>query len=480
MGDTLISTPSGRSFPFASAPVTGSFVKEWGPLSFSSLFSKNWGEIKDFIEHKLFPFVDSKSFKTVYPLLIISLALLAATGADALRTAVVVTALLLLLIVLAVAIYRISKKLKLRLEWNFLVWGHYRKYFIDASRRTTGAFRGKLYIDFSIFRDSDLLQGLRSAESDFASGRENYTTHAATFDVEYLPYLVRGINVLDSTYRIRKLEAFLKEDVLNRAKSVNTHFLGDVREYLERCSRDALPLRWGTTGIFVDESAASRNADIFSEGKAGVCLTSLLKALAEGRTGDTSIIVLDWWLTILGLISLHLRGEPTFGNEDAPAVREMARELLTAAVEFEADPVALRRIAKNRTNLIVVGGGTWLAPFERLYPVMSKIAAQPAWLGYCECLGFLETDLHERPKRDTDAAALTAWLLDHPTMVRGSVPDSGLPSYGCYGRKANAQLDQWRVYFRAFPGTISSSNEQTTELAAQMQEFWASRGKPGC
>src|ERR1700716_4177123 len=91
--------------------------------------------LRDVVVNILAPVTESREFKALYPVLVVSLGVLAVFQANRWRTLVVALAFALIAISSVLVIYQDAHKIRLECRWNFLFFSYYRPFLIELAKR---------------------------------------------------------------------------------------------------------------------------------------------------------------------------------------------------------------------------------------------------------------------------------------------------------------------------------------------------------
>ena len=449
----------------------------------------------------LAPLVDSREFKVLYPVLVVSLGVLAVKQLDAVRGVVVTAALLIIFAVATATVLRDRSNIRLHYNWNLLFFNYYRPYLLELAQRVVRSYRPDRYpgrVDVLTLRPGDFFSELRSASADFelVSGRKE--VHIASFDIEYLSSLRNGLETNGVQHKLVPLSEFWEGRGLETLKSrIPEEILESVLHRLDSRQLFALPLGWGLVGVMVvdrDLTTSEANALITSyspSNKQGFEFSAFLEKVEKLSEMGYELFCYDFWSSLCQLILLNQRGSMSLTDEDERALASTLQRLQdTLAVEnIIANPLLLLERVQKADKAIVIGGATWFGIKGTLLPVATP-DSEPVYGAFCECLGVLSAPLIDGRRGDNweeDAYKLVAALADQlgdqrsspqsfrrdSIIVRNYMPGLLRPTIGTAGTE---KADLWSQHAMLVDETAARLFRQFStediESLTRIKELW--------
>jgi|GEM_PF-6881870 len=375
--------------------------------------------LRDFVINVLAPITESREFKALYPILVISLGVLAASQANRWRTVFYTVAFLLIAVSSIAVIYQDAKKLRLENRWNLLFFSYYRPFLIELAKKIARSLDRREMIDTLTYRTDDLIVALDEAAPDFAQVSGERMVNIASFDIEYVPVLRDGIRRDADEYRLVPLSEFWEGRELDTLRdSISTEIRTSVLQLIDGTQLAALPVGWGLTGVSIIEQERLPNRAVMDalsrahDGVDGFDFDLLFKNVETIRGLGYTVLLYDFWSSVAQLVVLNYTGHMTISAAEEKQVEgafRTIRQILPAA-DTIADPVVLLDRVRASEKSIVIGGSTWFGLAGNLLPIAVD-GALPVYGAFCECLGVLSTPKPEFGGQwEHDAFELMSWF----------------------------------------------------------------------
>jgi hypothetical protein len=452
--------------------------------------------LRRLIHRYLFPVIDSKEFKAVYPVLVISLGALAVFHTDTLRTIVIIVALSVLALTALIGLVRDTQRITLAHKWNLMFLSYYRPFLISLTHRLNRSLDDDEPIDIHTHRTGDFVTALREAATDFEQVSGSRKINISTFDIEYVPLLKAGVTIDGTEYKLISLaEAWESTDsarMLSYPLRIPEEVQFNILQRIDRYKLYALPIGWGVVGVSIIHNELTPEAVVrlVSNDQAGFSFDKFLENAEELKREKYTVFCFDFWSGIGQLVSLYRTGHMNITDAEYPRIRESFQKLLRSIDPNNviSEPQVLLERIKTVEKAVIIGGSTWLGLKGTLLPVEIP-GGKPVYGAFCECLGMLSPPegTKKSAEWESDASKLVGWLADHladrsraPTAGpgSGSIVNNYLPGIlrETPRRKspnaANAQSQQamhwdpkYEKIFRQFPS-------DSLERAQRMKALW--------
>ncbi len=451
--------------------------------------------LRDLVLAVFAPMTESREFKVLYPLLVVSLGLLAAFRADQIRTVIVVFTFLLIAVVSAVTIFLDSRKLRLECRWNLLFFSYYRPFLITLSNKIARSADDDHKLDILTYRTDDFLTALDEAAADFEQVSGESAVNIASFDIEFVSVLTSGVNQTTRSYHLIPLSDFWTGRGLYDFPS---RMPSEIRRsVLQRLSPEhlyALPIGWGLVGVsIIEKDLTGRDiVDLLTtkttQGKRGFEFELLFENIEHVRELGYEVFCYDFWSSIGQLVALNYTGHMTVTPAQETMIESVFQRIRVAlpASDIIGNPILLLNKVRAAAKSVVIGGSSWFGIKGTLLPI-SIPAAKPTYGAFCECLGLLARPQAEQEADwESDARKLISWLANElgdqrsyrgAALSRGSILRHYLPGLvrdgvlGDLWAEQAMQIDQDAgIVFRQFSvGDIDSIR--------RMRELWEGSGR---
>jgi len=376
--------------------------------------------LRKFITLTLSPVIESKEFKTLYPVLVVSLGLLAAFHTDRARTLVYIIVFSLIAIVSIITVVLDAQRIKLHSRWNLLFFSYYRPSLITLANKIARSLDGQQKIDILTYRTGDFLAALNEAAADFEQVSGNRVVNIASFDIEYVPLLKKGIKQNGIEYRLIPLSDFWTGSGMGELRSRMPRTIKRaVLQRLEAENLYALPIGWGYVGvgIFAKDLSGQEIAGLLTTqtGKQlGFDFGKLFENITQVQNLGYEVLCYDFWSNIGQLVSLNYTGHMGISATEEETISKVFGQIRTLLPEpnIISDPIVLLGRVKAVDKSLVIGASTWFGIKGTLLPIAIP-EAPPVYGAFCECLGILmppKDTLGE--KWESDAATLMLWLAN--------------------------------------------------------------------
>lgn len=343
----------------------------------------------------------------------------------------------------------VRKRISLSRPWQALAWTHYRGLLSDLLVRASGR-RRRGEFDFVTFSSGEFQERLTcSGPRELQYSRDRLPNiDFVICDIEEIDDLVSGVTFggpvrskyqavdLERVLTNRKARACLQKFINRDAPTTNTETLVMSNEFSQALQPDAqarktlgIPLRWGYTGIGISISGPAKAwlkaAGFDLDEHKTFNLDWLLEdkhPLRQWALTGQRVVMLDWYLPVMSLLSWHVNGVGNFHDltaSELSRVRERLERLLPlmhAATPLIDDPLRLVQLVQQQDqDLIVIGGGNWLRGNGLTDARDAELTVMPISQGcllWCECLVFLAPEGTEGGHQwRSDANAITRWLV---------------------------------------------------------------------
>ncbi len=379
-----------------------------------------WSALRDVVDKFIAPVTESKEFKALYPVLVVSLGVLAAFQANKWRTLVIAVAFVLIAISSVLVIYQDAQKIRLECHWNFLFFSYYRPFLIELAKKIARSIERNEKIDTLTYRTDDFILALDEAAADFGQVSGSRLVNIASFDIEYVSVLKAGIRRNGTEYKLVPLSHFwegregndLKEFIAPDIRSSVLQFIeGDIF---------ALPVGWGLIGVSIIEQDRLPNRSIITALTRNVNevdafdFSQFFGNIETIREMGYSVLLYDFWSSIAQLVILNYTGHMTISTAEEEQVKHCFSEIrrLLPMTDIIADPVVLLDRVRANDKSVVIGGSTWFGVAGNLLPIYVP-DAQPVYGAFCECLGVLAPPQAEYSGQwEPDAFALMSWFAE--------------------------------------------------------------------
>jgi hypothetical protein len=389
--------------------------------------------LRRFIVLVLAPITDTKEFKALYPVLVVSLGALAAFHTDEVRGVVVVVAFSIIAFVSLITIVLDARRIKLESRWNLLFFSYYRPSLMILTNKIARSLDGHQRLDILTYRTGDFVSALDEAAVDFEQVSGLRTVNIASFDIEYVSMLKSGIVRGGSTYKLVPLSDFWPgKEMYELPDRMPAVIRRSVLQRLDPDNLYALPLGWGMVGvgIFSNDLSGEDISELLTirhGDRKGFDFRRLFEHLNDVTARGYQVLCYDFWSSIGQLVSLNYTGHMGISQSEEQVVAAAFAELrrVLPRENIIADPVLLLGRVKALDKAVVIGGSTWLGLRGTLLPLAIP-DAPPVYGAFCECLGILaqpqstDSELWER-----DAATLMLWLAEQLGDQRQSTKVAG-------------------------------------------------------
>ena len=418
--------------------------------------------MRRFVLLRLAPISESREFRTLYPLLVVSLGVLAAFHTDRARTLVIFIAFTLIAFVSLVTIVLDAQKINLESRWNLLFFSYYRPSLIALTNKIARSMDGRQRIDILTYRTGDFISALDEAAVDFDHVSGGRFVNIASFDIEYVSLLKSGFERNGCHYKLIPLSDFWTGHGMNDLRNrVPTNIRTALLQRLDPDNLYALPIGWGLVGvgIFARDLSAQEVIELMtieSNQRPGFDFRQFFANLESIRSCGYEVLCYDFWGSIGQLVSLNYSGHMGISESEEETIRAAFKQIRTSLPQANiiADPLVLLDRVRSLDKSVVIGGSTWFGIKGTLLPIAIP-DAQPSYGAFCVCLGILAApDGDARELWERDAATLMLWLADQlgdqrdrPKIAagRGSILRNYLPglvrSTRVNGRATEARVD---------------------------------------
>jgi hypothetical protein len=397
--------------------------------------------LRDIVLNFLAPITESREFKALYPVLVVSLGVLAVFQANRLRTMVVAVAFGLIAIASLFVIYQDAQKIRLECRWNLLFFSYYRPFLIELTKKIARPLDRKERIDTLTYRTDDFILALDEATADFAQVSGDRIVNIASFDIEYVPVLKTGFTRDGSNVKLVPLSDFWEgREIYDLKDLVVSEIRQQVLQFVDGERISALPVGWGLVGVSIIEQDRLPNRDALaalsrtSQEIDGFDFKQFFAKIDSIRTMGYEVLLYDFWSSIAQLVLLNYTGHMTISTAEEQQIADAFKELRRAIPPKDviADPVVLLDRVRASEKSVVIGGSTWFGITGNLLPIAVP-DAEPAYGAFCECLGILAPPrIDDNAHWEHDAYALMSWFV---SQLRGD----GLAAVVPKGRRAIIQ-----------------------------------------